>query len=107
MTTRRTRKPAVSAPAPVTAPEPTIEEILEIAEERETEQTVVEVVKIEVEEPPVKEVVSPPKKAEFVAIPPAPYVPAPVVESEVTFQVKNPRTITRVTRGVRGSNKRG
>jgi hypothetical protein len=101
MTTRRTRKPAVSAPTPVTAPEPTIEEVLEIAEEREAEPPVVEVVEI-VEEKPLPEAV------EFVAIPPAPFVPAPVSEKlAVEKPVRKPRMIPRVTRGVRGSNKRG
>jgi hypothetical protein len=70
------------------APELTHEEMVEIAEEREAEPIV--------------------NQVEFVAVPPAPSVPAPVVaKPETVAPVKIPRMIPRVTRGIRGADKRG
>ena len=101
MTTRRTRRTTAPKTETTLAPELTIDEILEIAKEREAEPPVVEVVEI-VEEKPL------PKAVEFVAIPPAPFVPASVPEKSVVAPpVRKPRMMPRVKRGVRGSDKRG
>ena len=121
MTTRRTRRPAAPKPAPEAVEvgaTTTDAEKFHDWEKSQMDNAIdiarkvgAEAPELTHEEPPVVEVVEEkplPKVVEFVAIPPAPETPAFETPTVKTLpRVSNPREIVRLTRNVRGANKRG